>query len=700
MLSETIYKRSAITVLLLILIASFMFMEERYSMSRSVTVPRAEQGVLDLRSWNWEQDGTVFLNGEWGFDWQRLPHELSLEDTEQPPNSENYIKVPGSWNGLMLDGQPLPGDGYATYHLTLLLPENQRELALRIPPINTAFTCWANGHKIASAGEVGTSQERTIPQYAPQIAVAHPERARIDLVIEVANFDHEKGGIRQPIEFGAFQNIARSQGLAFSFDSLLIGSLFIMGLYHLGLYAARPKEKSMLFFGLFCLLFCLRISLLGEVMLIKVIPNFQWSLELSLEYISAMVCLPLFILFFSSCYPSESRRSINIIICMVAVVYTCVIILLPPLVFTKAMIVLQLIIASCIVYVVAIILRAFVRQREGSGIMLFSCLIFAVTIVNDMLYEQDLVRTTEKMSAFGLLLFIFAQSVLLSTKLSRAIVNEEKLSAELTLVNSGLSEKVEKRTYDLEQANETLKRTNDELHRLETSRSHLLSNISHDLGTPLTTIQCYLEAIMDGLVDSEEQKNSYMNLIHSKVISMDRLIEDLFQLSQLEARQVTFKMQVFSTDRLMELLFTRYVLDARSAGLQYTMTPHRFEAEQGFISTVEVDLERMHQVYSNLFFNAIKFTPEGGAIEVEMIDDGREMKVRFRDNGVGIRAEELPYIFDRFYTNNKERNIEGKGLGLSISKEIVEYHGGHIYVEHSVQQEGTIFCFTLPVKSS
>ncbi|MFC6229649.1 ATP-binding protein [Paenibacillus allorhizosphaerae] len=700
MLNERVYKRFSIALLLLLALGTIVFAAERVFWPDKA-YPRAENGIIDLSDWNWQKDGTLPLNGEWSFSWQQLQQSEADQASEQSQLPAQTIKVPGSWNGTVVDGVPLSGEGYATYRLKIMLPEGEDVLALRVPAVSTSYKLWVNGKAIASAGLLGTTEESAVPQFAPEVAVAPTLHSAMDIVIEVANFSHQRGGLRQPIELGTAKDIIRAKEMAVGFDMLLIGCLLIMGLYHLGLFAVRTKEWSMLYFGLFCLLFSIRMTLLGEIVITKAIPGFNWTLEINLEYLSAALSLPLFILFFSSLYPEESARFMNAAFCIVTVGYSIVIAVLPTLIFTQALVSLQLVVVAAIVYVMSIAVFACIRKREGSGILLISCLVLGTSIVNDMLYAHQLVATTDRMSAFGLLIFIFSQAAMLSIKLSRAFVSVEKLSTELTELNNGLNEKIIERTYDLEQANKALKWSNDELSRMETSRSHLLSNISHDLGTPMTAIQCYIEAILDRMVDTEEQRERYLRVIHSKVVGMDRLIEDLFQLSQLEARQVAFKKEPVTTDLLIERLFARYELDARGAGIAYTLTVFRNGEKDEQFSSVEVDAERLHQAYSNLIFNAIKFTPSGGSIAVEMHDNGSEMLVSVSDSGSGIRPEDLPYVFDRFYTSNKARNDSGggKGLGLSISKEIVEYHGGRIWVDRTEEQCGTVICFTIPTQT-
>ncbi|UUZ93103.1 hypothetical protein LJK87_49260 [Paenibacillus sp. P25] len=526
-----------------------------------------------MSGWNFDRDGAVRLSGEWSFYWNRLlpPEAFTLPD---PPRPSLYAPVPASWNGLMVDGKPISGEGYATYRIKLALPKLDKPLAIRIPTINTSYKLWMNGTVIASAGTVGVTPKESEPQYAPQLAFLHARGTEVDLVLQVSNYSHYKGGVWRPLEIGPMDSFLLEKELAVGFDTSLIGSLLIMGLYHLAQFAVRNKEWPMLFFGLFCLLVSLRMSPLGEIVLTKLFPDFDWTLAINLEYATAALGMSLFVLFFSGWFPQESRRKMNFMICIAGGWCAAVMAMLPTVIMTRPLVLLQLYLLGGTMYILWIVARAFLRQREGATILLPACLIFAASVLNDMLYAHELVHTTDKMTAFGLLVFIFCQTLLLSVRQSKAFSSEERLSAELTKMNSGLYDKIKEHTADLEAANAALKRKNDELSRLETSRSHLLSNISHDLGTPLTTIRRYVEAILDDMVETKEQRDRYLRLIHSKVLGMDRLIEDLFHLSQLEARQIVFKKHPFHTDRLIEPLYARYEVDTRSAGIRYTLTVH------------------------------------------------------------------------------------------------------------------------------
>lgn len=273
----------------------------------------------------------------------------------------------------------------------------------------------------------------------------------------------------------------------------------------------------------------------------------------------------------------------------------------------------------------------------------------------------------------------------------------EELNLQLTELNNGLEEKIVERTLSLQQSKRQLEMMNEELERIERSRIRLLTNISHDLRTPITSIQGYIEAILDGVVTDPEQTRKYLRLIHSKSLTLNRLIQDLFELSQLESRQAAFRMREVTTADLIHLVREKFELDASAHGV-------RFEVRDSLPHSVvlNVDADRLDQVFANLIFNAIKYTPREGTIVIDFEKrPGRAFKdeliVQVSDSGIGVAKEELPYIFDRFYKGTpRSSSKKGSGLGLAIAKEIVEYHGGRIWAESDTGRGCTVY-FTLPI---
>lgn len=268
----------------------------------------------------------------------------------------------------------------------------------------------------------------------------------------------------------------------------------------------------------------------------------------------------------------------------------------------------------------------------------------------------------------------------------KTLVRIKTLNQELIQVNYHLEEKVLERTHDLEVANEDLK-------DMAASRSQLLADIAHELGTPVTLIHHYMQSIQKGLISIDDLH--YNHLVEDKIKLMNRLIDDLFDLSILESDQISFNIKEISVDQLMK----RIINNCEFAVLQ---TGRQFEVENDLQHVRHlkcfVDEERMDQLFSNLISNAIKHTQsQTGKISMKIkLSLADQLIIEVSDNGVGIRKEDLDFIFDRFYKRSVSSNKQlGTGLGLAIAKEIIHNHKGDV-VAKSIENEGTTFYITLP----
>jgi signal transduction histidine kinase len=283
----------------------------------------------------------------------------------------------------------------------------------------------------------------------------------------------------------------------------------------------------------------------------------------------------------------------------------------------------------------------------------------------------------------------------------------KKLNDQLTQLNLSLEERIQERTLELKEINEMLGMRNQELSRLEAARRRLLADISHELRTPMTAIQGYVEAIVSGLVDDSQEQERYLNTVLSKARSLNRLIQDLIELSRLESRRSDMIFEVIPLSDLVAQIKDRFALDVDQAGLVYRF---QLQFDPALLDKYQViiDMERIIQVLTNLVFNSIKYTDVGGEIRIiceldlekTKEDVVGELVIHVEDTGCGIAPEALPYVFDRFYKDKTQNTNHGaprgSGIGLAIAKEIVEYHNGSISVQ-SVVGEGTRFTFILPL---
>jgi signal transduction histidine kinase len=238
-----------------------------------------------------------------------------------------------------------------------------------------------------------------------------------------------------------------------------------------------------------------------------------------------------------------------------------------------------------------------------------------------------------------------------------------------------------------------------ELERTDQQRRNLTADVAHELRTPLHVIQGNLEGILDGVYDPDEAQ---INLLLDETRQLSRLVEDLRTLSLAEAGQLPLRLEPLSVRDLLEDVATSFSGQAEAAGVDLGVEAISTSAEL----TVRGDAGRLDQVLSNLVANALRYTPSGGWVRLsaEAVPaagaEARRVRLRVADNGSGIAAEDLPYIFDRFWRADRARQHTGggpasTGLGLAIARQLVQAHGGQISVE-SRPGEGTVFTIELP----
>ena len=230
----------------------------------------------------------------------------------------------------------------------------------------------------------------------------------------------------------------------------------------------------------------------------------------------------------------------------------------------------------------------------------------------------------------------------------------------------------------------------DQLQEAEQNRADLIAWVSHDLQTPLTSIQAILEALKDGLIEEPESQQRYLETAQREVKSLSALIDDLFQMAQIDAGGMTLDRSDNSIRDLISDTLETFSHIARKSDI------HLEGSIQPGIDIVNIDVQRIGRVLNNLIGNALRYTPPGGKVKIEVNRKDEQIEVHISDTGEGIQPDDLPYIFDRFYRGEKSRSRKtgGAGLGLAISRGIIQAHGGEIWVE-STLGKGTTFIFTL-----
>lgn len=230
---------------------------------------------------------------------------------------------------------------------------------------------------------------------------------------------------------------------------------------------------------------------------------------------------------------------------------------------------------------------------------------------------------------------------------------------------------------------------------LEQLRRNLIAWIGHDLRTPLASVSAMVAAIADGVVQDEETKDRYLRTAQRNIVALAALIDDLFDMAQMDAGGLRLDLQWNSIADLVSDTLESFSHPAADKGINLTGL-----AAPG-CDPAYIDARQIGRVLANLINNALRHTPSGGAIMVHAYPTRNAIVVEVSDNGEGIRPEDLPYVFDQFYRGepSRSRATGGAGLGLAIAKAIVDAHGGRIAVD-STPGYGTRFTITLPLQAA
>ena len=294
----------------------------------------------------------------------------------------------------------------------------------------------------------------------------------------------------------------------------------------------------------------------------------------------------------------------------------------------------------------------------------------------------------------GLLTFLVSRSILIPLKALRKGTENIKNGDLHFEVKANSKDEIGQLCEDFDDMRKKLKESIELQNQYENNRKELISNISHDLKTPITSIKGYVEGIRDGVADTPEKMDRYINTIYTKSQSMDYLIDELLTYSKLDMNKMHFDFQKINITSYMEDLMEEIRFDVEKKKIRFDYKNNI----KGKVN-VKIDVQNINRVITNIISNSIKYMDkEKGKIEVSMVLNGDEVIIGIKDNGKGISKDALNYIFDRFYREDYSRNslTGGSGLGLAICKKIIEEHGGRIWAE-SEEKVGTGMWFTIKI---
>ena len=310
------------------------------------------------------------------------------------------------------------------------------------------------------------------------------------------------------------------------------------------------------------------------------------------------------------------------------------------------------------------------------------------------LMAKDMILTATIILVFTALsvgLWIYRSIAVPLVKLKKATKNIKEGNLDFVLEVEGKDE-FSQLCQDFEEMRKRLKESTEEKILMDKENKELISNISHDLKTPITAVKGYVEGIMDGVADTPEKMNRYVRTIYNKTNEMDHLINELTFYSKIDTNRIPYTFSKLNVEDYFSDCAEELGLEMETKGIELVYANYVEKDVQ-----VIADGEQIRRVIHNIVSNAIKYMEKPkGIIQLRVKDVGDFIQVEIEDNGKGIAAKDLPYIFDRFYRTDVSRNSSkgGSGIGLSIVKKIMEDHGGKVWATSRLGI-GTIMYFVL-----
>lgn len=624
---------------------------------QSTEQPYAKDGLLDLRNWNAAEGQTIELDGQWEF----YPHVwlIDPESSQQTEKSSpQLIQVPGDWNSLMQPGEDTPY-GYGSYRLRILLdPKQDLTYSIRIPSVRSSSALYVNGRLLAKAGEPGVNKKEYKVGNVPYTSsFAANGSSEIEVVIQAANYDDPgKSGIVRSIKFGTEEAIARQTQLSMTMQLLVAIVSLLHAVYALILYLLGKRDRRLLFFSLLLASATFMYLLATDE---KLIPywfpiDYETGIKLVSYAIIALSCSLLLCVkqqwpaFWKKAFPAYG---------MVCGAYALSALFLPAKHLMKLLpLDLSIMGTFLLITIVSLLRTSTIKDIKGNTLLLLALVAFVNNIVWWGLTD-----------AMGIKVLSYPFDLIVALACFASLWF--------------------RRYFQVHQATNELAA---KLQRADQRKDQFLANTSHELRNPLHSILNLSQSVLEREKRSlHDQSVRDLELVLAVGRRMSLMLHDLLDAMSLKESTPRLQLRSLSIQSIASgvLDMLRVMIEGKSVRLADRIPEH--------FPTVIADENRLIQILFNLLHNALKFTNEGEVSIHGYVKDGRAHIV-VSDTGIGMDKDTMRRIFEPYEQGDSGSAIAegGFGLGLSITKQLVELHGGSLQAA-SVPGQGSEFVFTL-----
>ncbi len=674
----------------------FLFLMPGFSscLKREANPVRVHDGILDLRSYSFPEEGPVNIRGGWEFYHRRFIHP-SDSDYKAITRFPVYLDVPDNWvekvpvpkNDNSIVPDPVPRHTFGSYRLRILLPpetENQT-IGLRIFEIGTAYRLYINGKLTQNAGNPGTDEETSYPVKARRYAYFTSDGEEAELIFHVSNFHHRSGGIWYGIEIGGTVQIRNLRNSDLFYEFTMFGAILMIGIYHMGLFFFRKSDYGALTFSLFCFAVTLRLLNYNEAYLLDLIPGLTYNWKLRLEYLATFTATAFFTAFSQSLFPFRKMNQVIVLWQILNAALIFFVLLTPPVFFTMILNYYPFMAAAAVIISLILVSVAMHRQIQGAPVALFGMIILGVTYINDIFHALGVIHTYYMIQE-GVLIFIISQSFIMAQKFADAFFVARSLTENL----EGL---IKDRTRSLRSAME--------------SKRHLLHVISHDLRNTLGNVQNAADTLLQEDSLSVQEKRNLLKMILSNAELSLHMIDEVNRIDAIKSGKISLRILPI---RISEAIEKSVALNAdrireKNIELEIAGLPDGLVcSDPDFLSA---------SVFGNIISNAVKFSYPGQKIIISgtLQKESGTTEICIKDFGMGIPEKAVSRIFDPSTRTTSLGTLgeKGTGFGLPLAHQFIEASGGSIRIESVARKGGgmaevissdvfgTKVCVTLPL---
>lgn len=605
----------------------------------------------------------ILLDSGWSFYWNQLiaPGHFKEEIPHKVVTLHNWAEF------NIPESEKPPSFGYATYRLRISIPKERPYVSLYIPKIYSASKTWVNGTFISEIGNIGVTKAETVHRRFSQIIPLNTNETDFEIVIQIANFYHSKGGIIEPVLLGSSQHLYNTKSKRIVADTIFIGCLGFIGIFFLIFFLLYwNKDKAVLYFAVLCLSLSYMALSDRYAPLANAFQSVSWILLTKIEYLSLFLSGIAATLFFQNIFYDFIQKAYSKIADYSFYLLALLVIFLPAPYFTKLLLPFLVLMVLNLLYMTFILVKAIIGKRRDSILLLVSMLLGLIIFYIHIFFFLGGNSNAIVYVNFGYIVVFLILSTLLMTRFSNSFKELEQ-SKKLALQQQ---KELLLKTNQLSDANLVLNENLRVLKNYNTELDNFNHIVSHDLKSPLVAVHSLVSFIEEDLKTTlNDDTKSHLKLLKNRVSKMNSLIEGLLKYSKVAKGEKA--KELFSLNEILnEVISEINLLDKNTINLPK-------EDLEIYANKIE-----LYHVFQNLISNAIKYNDKDHIIiniSVSMLPT--EYVFSVSDNGPGIDEKYHTKIFEMFSQLQVNDDAQSTGIGLAIVNKIVAENRGLISVE-------------------